>query len=160
MLAWSTLALPAAAQDFPKRKPGLWTVNLTLPGGRPGPGTMRMCIDAKTDAAMMQSGANTAQSKCSRHDIQHTGDQYVMDSVCSAGDRTVTSHAVITTTGDSAFHADITSQVTPPMQGQPADMHMTQTGAWSGPCPADMQPGEMMMPNGMKVNVLSMANRP
>jgi hypothetical protein len=30
---------------------------------------------------------------------------------------------------------------------------------WQGPCPADMKPGDMAMPNGMKINMMDMAAR-
>jgi hypothetical protein len=31
---------------------------------------------------------------------------------------------------------------------------MTQTATWMGPCSAGMQPGDMIMPGGMKINAL------
>jgi hypothetical protein len=34
---------------------------------------------------------------------------------------------------------------------------MEMTGTWEGPCPADMKPGDMLLPGGVKVNLNSMA---
>jgi hypothetical protein len=35
---------------------------------------------------------------------------------------------------------------------------MTVEAAWKGPCPADMKPGDMELPGGMKINMLAMAD--
>jgi hypothetical protein len=43
----------------------------------------------------------------------------------------------------------------PPMAGH-ADSTFTQDGKWQGACPADMKPGDMVMPTGMKMNILDM----
>ena len=33
---------------------------------------------------------------------------------------------------------------------------MTQDAKWTGPCPADMAPGDVLMGNGMKMNIKQM----
>jgi hypothetical protein len=150
---------PSSAQDMPPRKPGLWRVTMTMPGGRPGPGEMRMCIDSKSDAALMKMGAGAAQGRCTKNESRRSGNQMIIDSVCTIGSSVSTSHIVMTMTGDNAYHTDIVSRTEPPLAGQ-AETHITQDGTWTGACPADMQPGDMMMPNGMKVNMLTMGGKP
>ena len=34
---------------------------------------------------------------------------------------------------------------------------MEMKGTWEGACPADMKPGDMLLPGGVKVNLNSMA---
>jgi hypothetical protein len=35
-------------------------------------------------------------------------------------------------------------------------MSMTMTAKWLGPCAAGQRPGDMIMPNGMKMNILDL----
>ena len=42
--------------------------------------------------------------------------------------------------------------------GQPT--HMTIEAKWLGPCKADQKPGDIVMANGMKMNVLEMPAMP
>jgi hypothetical protein len=36
---------------------------------------------------------------------------------------------------------------------------MTMTATWLGPCAADQRPGDMIMPGGMKMNILDIQKR-
>ena len=65
----------------------------------------------------------------------------------------ITSHGVMTWTGDTAYHMESKSHWDPPMMGK-ADNTTTQDGQWTGACPAGMKPGDMVMPGGMKMNIL------
>ena len=67
----------------------------------------------------------------------------------------MTSHSVMTFTGDSAYKTDTQTHFDPPMMGR-SDSSMAQEAKWAGPCPADMQPGDMIGPNGMKMNLKSL----
>jgi Protein of unknown function (DUF3617) len=147
-------ATVALAVDLPARKPGLWEVTLNLAGGKMPPRVMKFCTDAETDAALYKLGMNAAQGMCRRNDIQRSGNIVTMDSECKLGDVTLTSHAVMTFTGDAAYHTDIQSHFNPPMAGH-SESSMTQEAKWAGACPADMQPGDMTGPNGMKMNLKS-----
>jgi hypothetical protein len=67
---------------------------------------------------------------------------------------TRTSHIVIAGSFDSAYTLTVTGQT----EGQPAGPPATVTAKWLGPCAADQKPGDMIMPNGMKMNIQSMQN--
>jgi hypothetical protein len=118
--------------------------------------TLKFCTDAATDAEMYKFGMNTMQGMCSRYDIHRNGAVATIDTECKMGDMKMTSRSVMTFTGDAAYKTDIQSHFDPPMMGH-ADSSMTQEAKWTGPCPADMQPGDMVGPNGMKMNMKSMA---
>ncbi len=48
----------------------------------------------------------------------------------------------------------------PPLMGR-SESATTMEAKWIGPCKADQKPGDMVMPNGTKVNMLEMmAGRP
>jgi Protein of unknown function (DUF3617) len=145
----------ALAADLPKRKPGLWEVTLTMARGNMPPQLMKFCTDEATDAALYQLGMNAAQGMCSRKDIQRSGAVVTLDSECRMGNTRMTSHAVMTFTGDTAYKTNAQSHFEPPMMGH-SESSMTQEAKWVGQCPVDMQPGDMIGPNGMKMNLKSM----
>jgi len=151
-------ATPSAAFDFPHRKPGLWTISMSVDGAKGAMAATKMCIDAGTDAKMMQMGLQRQQNACEPPAIQGSGAVRTIDSVCHIAGATHKSHMVMTFTGDSAYHLDIATQISPPFAGH-SGMHMTQDAQWAGPCPADMKPGDMMM-GGMKFNVLNSTPMP
>jgi uncharacterized protein DUF3617 len=61
---------------------------------------------------MMQShaGGSNAQRECSKRDVQRSGDSVTVDSTCAMGGKTLTSHAVIVGSFDSAYTMTVTSQ--------------------------------------------------
>jgi hypothetical protein len=146
---------PVMAEELPARKPGLWQMTMAVtgagPAGKPHPIEMSMCMDAKSDIQSQQMAAGAGAPKCSRKDMTRSGNTIVMDSVCDLGGTQSTSHSVITFTGDAAYHMEAKTSFNPPMAGQ-AEHVMTQDAKWTGACPAGMNPGDVMMPNGMKVS--------
>lgn len=142
-------AVSAAAAELPSRKAGLWELSTKTPDGHAV--SMRQCVDAKTDAALQSMSGGMAQRACSKRDVQRSGDTITMDSVCTFAGRTTTAHAVITGSFDSGYTMVLTSQG----DGVPART-TTMTAKWIGPCAADQKPGDMIMANGMKMNLLDM----
>jgi len=155
ILVLLAFAMPAAADEMPARKPGLWEVTMTSGAGGPGERTMRQCIDAATDKMMQSSEGPNAPQQCAKRDVKRSGDTVTIDSTCSFGGRTRTSHAVISGKFDSAYTMTVTSQG----DGAPAGRTMTMSAKWLGPCAADQKPGDMIMGNGMKINILEARKR-
>ena len=156
ILAGSAACAPAFALDLPPRKTGLWLVTMVMQGssGMPARET-RLCTDASTEAAIMSLGGTMMQGICSKRDLKRAGDTVTSDSVCQMGPSQMTSHSETRFISDSAYHMDIKTRFDPPMMGR-AESTMTQDGKWIGPCPADMRAGDIVMPNGMKLNVKTM----
>lgn len=144
----------ALAVDLPQRKPGLWEITLHMAEKNRPPPVMKLCIDAATDAEFLKLGMSTMQGMCSRNDIQRNGNIVTMDAECRMGESKMTSHSVMTFTGDIAYKADVTSHFDPPMMGL-SDLSMTQEARWASPCPGDMRPGDMIGPTGAKMNLKS-----
>ena len=73
---------------------------------------------------------------------------------------TTTSHAVVTGSFDSAYTMKVASTRSggPPMPGVApgAETHMTIEAKWLGACAAGQKPGDVVMSNGMTMNVLDM----
>ena len=161
------VAGPAFALDFPARKPGLWEIQTqtgeaTGKGASPGGGThtMQQCIDAATDKAMRDMGQGMGKDMGSKQELRTDGGKLVMDSVCKIGNTVATSHAVISGDFNTAYRMESKSTYSPPLMGR-AEGTSAMEARWVGPCKADQKPGDMVMPNGMKMNVLDMMkNRP
>jgi hypothetical protein len=152
-------AAPALAQDIIPRKPGLWRITMNMAGAPAGMPPITMCLDSKTDANMQQMAQSGEKPDCSKNEVKRSGNQMTMDSVCKIDNSVSTSHGVITFSGDTAYHMDMTTRFNPPMAGQ-AEHKMSQDAAWTGPCPAGINPGDMVLPNGMKMNMGTMGKPP
>lgn len=157
-------ATPAVALDMPARKPGLWELKMDF-GGRKIPAqVMKQCVDAASDKLMNSNFGGAAQEACAKQDVVKSGTGMTVDSVCTFGDATTTTHAVVTGSFDDAYTVDVTStrEGGRPMPGMPAGgaTHMTIGAKWLGPCEAGQKPGDIIMANGMKMNVLDLPHPP
>ena len=159
ILAALFIATPALAQDqMPTRKAGLWEMTMTFEGRNTPPQTMQHCIDATTDKAMQDMSAGARGQTCSKRDMKKVGDTIVFDSVCSTGAGTATSHGVVSGDFNSAYTIKINSKRDggPAVPNMPAETSMTVAAKWTGPCKPDQKPGDIIMANGMKMNVNDM----
>ena len=145
--------MPALAAELPSRKPGLWEVKMSFENRNVPGQTMQQCIDASTDQAMQSNMGPYSQGACSKRDIQRSANSITIDSICTFSGKTTTSHAVVTGSFDSAYTMTMTSQNESVPGGSTT---MTMSAKWLGPCAANQKPGDMIMGNGMKFNVLDM----
>jgi hypothetical protein len=149
-----------AENEYPPRKPGLWQVDMAMTGGPMPPQQMKMCIDQGTDAEMFKMGMNASQGMCDKPDIRRSGSTVTVSTVCRMGDSQMSTQAVTKFTGDTAYHTDANTRFNPPMAGREQST-VTQDAKWTGPCPTGMVAGDVMMPNGMKMNMKQMmGNKP
>jgi hypothetical protein len=148
-------AVPAFAAELPSRKPGLWEMKMEFESRSTPAQTMRQCIDASTDQMMQSNLGSSGQTACSKRDVQRS-DAITIDSVCTVGGKTTTSHAVITGSFDSAYTMTMTSDSAAAPGGK---SRMTMAAKWLGPCSGDQKPGDMIMGNGTKINILDMQKR-
>jgi hypothetical protein len=146
-------AVPAMAADIPARKAGLWELKVTMESVGGASMTFQQCLDAETDQMMMSSAGPIAQEACPKHDVQRSGDTLTIDSTCTVAGKAATSHVVITGSMDSAYTMTMTAQSDAMPSGK---MNVTTTGKYLGACAADQKPGDMIMANGLKMNVLEM----
>jgi len=161
MVASAIASSPASAIDYPARKPGLWEIQSGDRTGAKGAGhTIQQCIDAASDKALRDMGQGMGKDMCSKQALRLEGGKLVMDSVCRIGATTATSHAVMSGDFSTAYRMESRSTYSPPLMGRTEGTSLMEA-KWIGPCKADQKPGDMVMPNGMKMNVLDMMkNRP
>jgi len=148
-------AVPALGAELPSRKAGLWELKTTFENRNGASPVMQACIDASTDQMMQSSTGLYAQSDCKR-DVQKSANGFTIDSTCTGGGKTWTVHSAVTGSFDSAYTMAVTSHGDSLPGGR---MNMTVAAKWLGPCRADQKPGDMIMGNGIKMNILEMQQR-
>jgi len=152
-------AVPASATDMPARKPGLWEIRTEFAGHNLPARTIRECIDAATDKVMNANFGGGAGQTCSKRDIEQSGATMTIDSVCAINGATIVSHAVVSGSFDSAYTVDVASK----REGAAAsgmrvygESHIKIAAKWLGPCTGGQRPGDMIMENGMTMNILDL----
>jgi hypothetical protein len=147
-------ATDAATVELPVRKAGLWEMKTVRTGSSVPDMTMQHCTDASTDK-QMSTTFSPGKETCAKQDIQKTATGYVSDSVCTVAGMTVTSHAEITGDFNSAYTVKSTAH-TERAGAAARDSTTTIEAKWLGACKADQKPGDIVMPGGMKMNILEL----
>jgi hypothetical protein len=143
--------MSVAADELPSRKVGLWEVKTSLDNRSGPPLVIKQCIDAATDQMLQSNAGPYSQEACTKRDVQRSANSMTIDSTCAVAGKTGTAHAVVVGSFDSAYTMTVTAQG----EGTPGGkMTMTMEGKWLGPCTADQKPGDVIMGNGMKINIL------
>jgi hypothetical protein len=148
--------MPATAAGLPSRRPGLWQVKTSIENSNAPSRVIQQCIDASTDQMMQSSAGPFAPAACPERDVQRSLDSITIDSICMVGGKTATAYSVVTGSFDSAYTMTVTSQSEDIPGGK---MIMTMEAKWLGPCTADQKPGDIVMGNGIKINIPEMQKR-
>ena len=151
-----------ASVEAPTRKAGLWEQTM-MRDGKPAMGPMggkvSLCLDAEIGAKMHVFGRQMGRGMCQQQSLTRNLDgSYAFASSCDfpGGGKAVSKG---TANGDfnSRYVVRSDSDVTgAPFERMNGDHTMEMTAVWKGPCPAGMKPGDMLMGNGMKVNMAQM----
>ncbi|MFC4765131.1 DUF3617 domain-containing protein [Dyella koreensis] len=158
-LAGTALAVELPS-NLPKRKPGLWEMQMSGMGGQPQ--IMKLCVDEATDQTMYQMGAQMSGSMCSKYELSVKGNTVLADGVCSMpgpqGNITMTSHSETRFDGNTSYKTDGHIKYDPAVMGR-SEATVTSTGRWVGACAAGQKPGDMVMPNGTVMNIKDMGGK-
>lgn len=138
-------AVSASGTEFPVRKAGLWEI--TIAGDHSI--TVRQCSDAASDQAVAQAGFGWA-GECAKHDVEKSGSTITVVSVCTSAHKTTISRMVITGSLDS----DYTMTMSREAAGRSVGPSMRLSAKRLGPCAAGQKPGDVIMPNGTKINIV------
>jgi hypothetical protein len=116
---------------------------------------MKECIDSATDAKMMQMGTDISKSMngtCSQQELKQTASGFESNSECKMLGSTIKSKATFTGDFKRSYFGEIVSTYTPPLMGQSTST--TKISAkHTGACGSDMKPGDIIMANGIKMNM-------
>ncbi len=152
-------AVSGYADSFPTRKAGQWEITVQSSRSGTPPQTIKQCIDAKTDEKMMQMGNGMASqmgAQCSKMEIKRQGDTYITDSECQMMGVKMVSRGTVQGDFESAYTGKSEVTYTPPLMGI-NQATTTISAKWLGACAADQRPGDMVLGNGMKVNIEMLA---
>ncbi|THD81288.1 MAG: hypothetical protein E7812_04620 [Phenylobacterium sp.] len=151
----ATAAAPATPQMTPPaRRPGLWEQRVS---NGDYVQVTRICLDAAVDAKLSWWGQQATQDICQKNLFTHRPDgAWAVSSVCDMGTGGKVTTAG-TATGDFASKYQLRAEsstvgaAAPQMNG----VHrFVIDAAWMGACPAGMQPGDMTLPGGVRINLL------
>jgi hypothetical protein len=142
------IAVTAASADtpVPHQKLGLWQTSMKMMGQD---FSSQSCIDAATEAQMNAFSSQLRSKNCKSSQITHNPDgSWTSTSTCEFSPGKVhTTTATITGDFNSKFnvvmHADT-----------PGQKDTTMTSTYLGACKPGMKGGDVIMSNGMKMNVL------
>ena len=149
--SFAALALAASEFDLPPVRSGMWETKTTPTNGSKEIVT-QMCLDAAIQKEMLQMGTGLTKSLCTRNDLRRDGSKVYGAAECKIGESKMQSKSVMTFAGDSAYHTEINATYDPPFMGKAATS-TTVDGKWTGPCPAGVQPGDVILPDGKKINM-------
>lgn len=140
---------------LPKRKAGLWKQTVTGSGVTQ---ISRLCLDASSEEKLAIWGSQTGKSICAEQDVRPSAEGWSFHSRCDMdGAGTVTSEGETKGDYNSNYTVEITSTTTGASAAQMNGTRKIHIAAeWQGPCPSGMAPGDMELPNGVKINVLKL----
>jgi len=156
-LTAACVSASALAADMPKRKPGLWEINMNMEGA-PNVGPMQQCIDRNTDN-LLQQEAERSKPDCSVMDIKQSGSKVTIHTVCKIEGTTATTDGVFEGSFDTAYKGTMKTRFNPPMHGM-SESNMTQEARWIGSCKPGQKPGDVVMPNMGGMDMNKMMNDP
>jgi hypothetical protein len=166
VLIASAFAVQAVAQPaMPSRKAGLWQQTITTgKAGKPQPPMVTtICLDASVDKAMSVFSQGAGQQSCTSNSVTRAGAGYRFASTCKfAGAGVINTQGTVSGDFGSAYSVQMNSVVTgAAMAAMNGASATTIAAKWLGACPAGSKPGDMTMPGGIKVNMMSaMARAP
>jgi hypothetical protein len=154
--ATAAAAAAAAADEFPKLKAGLWQVNMSSgqPDGHP-PRVSTMCLDDSVQREMYRMSTGMAAGMCSKHELKVSGNKVTTIANCDLGVTKMQSQAVMTLTGNTAYHTVARASFDPPLNGAKESTTVID-GKHVGACKPGQQPGDVTLPNGQTINVRQM----
>lgn len=156
--ATATATAPAAqtSMGWPKRKAGLWTQTTNMEAQNVSQ-TFRFCIDDATDAKLGLY-ADRGGVQCVKDEMSRTADGgWTASSTCDLGAAGKT-QSTIQVKGDFGRHYEMTVDTNTTGAAQPAmngQHRMTMTADWSGACPAGWSGGDIELPGGQRMNLLT-----
>jgi hypothetical protein len=148
-------AAPLTAADLPRRKPGLWSQTMTMEGVEHAVPATEFCIDGPSEAKMSLMGQQMSRDKCQSPSFSRNLDGSItFTASCDFGEAGK-SVSTGTISGDysSGYKVAIDSRT---VGGpSPGEHKMTIAATWEGPCKPGQKGGDIILPGGRTMNVVS-----
>ena len=141
----------ASGADSPLTKDGLWSIHSTVtenPAGRTNKFTVSMCRSHARDLQLEEDAKG--KGTCKFISTRAAGQTKEVETECTIGGVTTKIKETVTTTGTDSVHT-ITQSSFSPVKGGIAEMILTADMKYTGACPAGVEPGDTIMPDGRVV---------
>lgn len=145
-------AAAAGADDLPSIRAGLWEIRSG--SEQAAAGAVRQCIDDATFREMLQTAQRVMGSACSPLAIRRVDERYTAEVRCQLGPSALASSAELTGDFQTAYRSVTRTSIVPPLLGQGGSVEVS-AGRYLGPCGQGMRPGDAILPDGRRVNVLA-----
>jgi len=144
LLLSATLLVPVLAQaDAPKRKPGLWEVKMSMPGGM-GPMVSQQCVGEKSDNLMQQRARDMGRQSCSQTTTRREGNKWIGETECQHDGFRSRTRTEFSGDLNSRYRGEIHTTFTPPQRGM-QETRSTLEARWLGACKPGQKPGDVTM---------------
>ena len=141
---------PGFAQDFPRRKPGLWEIrnaaseNLGMP-------PINFCVGEQTDTAAQHLDRVAGEKgSCSIGPFKRSGISWVAESVCKDSRSVVVSQSIASGDFQTQYRIDTLVFYSPPLANNKREDKEAVVARYLGACGAGQRPGDLVVP-GMGV---------
>ena len=165
ILASATFVAAASASagpiTLPHQKPGLWQQTMSRDGKPMGAASLQICLDDAVQSKFTLFSQQMAGKMCHAQSITHNLDgSWSTESDCKVGNgMEAKGHTSVTGDFNRKVVLTTVSETTgAPVAAVNGKHQIVVTSTWLGACKAGQKPGDMMMQNGMKLNILDMAN--
>jgi uncharacterized protein DUF3617 len=156
LVALLPVSSAAVAQDYPARRAGHWQITLTLADGSAAAQVIQQCVDADSDRLLHAFGGLMIAGSSCASSYRKDGASIHIDTTCKVS-QDVTTHLQTVFTGD--FNSNYTVRATTRVDGDPGAAKKPPrtvliAGKWLGACAADQRPGDILLADGKRMNVL------
>lgn len=151
---------PLSPAQIPHRKPGLWQQAMNMDGSSVGGPSMKLCVDEASEAKMSLAAQDMAGAHCETPTFTRNLDGSLsFSNSCDMGqDGKVQSAGTVKGDFNSAYTVQIDSERTgSPVEAMNGKHKMVITATRLGDCAPGQKGGDMVMANGMTVNMLDHA---
>ena len=116
------------------------------------PQTVTTCVEQKSDTGLTSSFGGKIPKNCKQPTLKKSTGNFIITSMCKFSDSNVTTVAILSGDMNSAYKIDRTSTYSPPNKGR-KESKQSISAKWLSACKADQRPGDMIMPDGTKINI-------
>lgn len=153
------LYLCSALAQVPSRKSGLWAESETS-SFFPGQVTKAVhCIDSITDRLDLEMRDGSDPGSCGQATATRKGEELKIEKRCKRQDSVTEVVAIIRGDLNSKYEAQFVTRYVPPYEGR-SELRGTLNARWTGPCPPGQRPGDVILENGTKMNLIDIRNAP
>lgn len=148
------VGVPAAlADEFPKRRSGLWEVD-TVGAQAAGLPAAQYCVDETTDRATLHLDRSFGtKGACRFGAFQRAGDGWVSETVCREGRSVITTRSVATGDFHAAYRIDTLITYEPPLGGFRREERTATVGRRLGACLPGQVAGDVAIPGMGRINM-------